>query len=253
MGKAKHARGQQMMTNTAPLTMNLSKENSWEYHWQQQAIDAEIKSLEDSIHVLKRRHNVLAPISSLPAEVISAIFFLLRKPGSSASGWPKLVFMLCVAQVCHQWREISLDRPVLWSHLDFTTVSPAGATEILARARMTPLSLEANIPSDCRWDDARFFSFQKELQNHISHIYHLNLNISAEPFLTSQPKDSYCLLPFSKPFHFPLRSASMEQHLKYLYLILYSTGLHLGSLPSSSAIAISVGNRHSSKVSKTSR
>ncbi|KAN0139131.1 hypothetical protein V8E53_003020 [Lactarius tabidus] len=57
--------------------MNPSKENSWEH--QQQAIDteiisvedsirAEVKSLEDSIHALKRRRNALAPISSLPAE-----------------------------------------------------------------------------------------------------------------------------------------------------------------------------------------
>ncbi|KAH9030014.1 hypothetical protein EDB84DRAFT_1495541 [Lactarius hengduanensis] len=49
--------------------------NSREY--QQQAIDAEIKSLEGSIRALKLRRNALTPISSLPTEVIAAIFSFL--------------------------------------------------------------------------------------------------------------------------------------------------------------------------------
>jgi hypothetical protein len=40
----------------------------------QQAIDAEIRSLEESIRALKLRRNALAPISSLPPEVFIAIF-----------------------------------------------------------------------------------------------------------------------------------------------------------------------------------
>ena len=171
------------------LTMNSSKENSWKHQQQvidskiksvEEAIHAEIKSLEDTIHGLTRRRNTLAPISSLPPEVIAAIFFLLRgvRLPDPDHGLPESFLALRVAQVCHHWRQISLENPLLWSHFDFTTVSPAGATEILARARMTPLSLVAIDPSYRRWDDARFFSFQKELQTHTFHTFYLRLDIS---------------------------------------------------------------------------
>ena len=74
----------------------------------------------------------------------------------------------------HQWREIALTQPLLWSHVDFTTISLAGATEMLARERMAPLYLEATIPI-VLWDSAWFSAFQKELQNHVSHICHLGV------------------------------------------------------------------------------
>src|SRR6201996_2059765 len=55
--------------------------SSWEY--QQEAIDAEIKSLKESIRALKRRRDALAPISSLPTEVFAFIFSYLRLPSTS--------------------------------------------------------------------------------------------------------------------------------------------------------------------------
>ncbi|KAH9170623.1 hypothetical protein EDB89DRAFT_1276393 [Lactarius sanguifluus] len=157
--------------------MDPSHANSREY--QRQSIDAEIKSLEESIQALRRRRNALAPISSLPTEVVVTIFSFLRvrvtllafKLGAKSEGpaWLRL------AHVCHQWREIALNQPLFWSHVDFTTVSSAGAAEILARAEKVPLQLEARIPIDL-WDEARFSAFQKELQNHVSHISHLGFS-----------------------------------------------------------------------------
>jgi hypothetical protein len=153
--------------------MNPSKATPREYLLQ--TIDAEIKSLEESLQALRYRRNELAPISSLPTEVIEAIFSLLRVPDTSSpstlSGKPD---HLRVAHVCHHWREIALNQPLFWSHIDATTVSSAGAVEILARARMAPLHLEAKVPLG-RWDDARFDAFRKQLQAHVSHIRHLAL------------------------------------------------------------------------------
>ena len=40
-------------------------------------IDAAIETSGASIRELRRRRNTLAPISSLPTEIITAIFFLL--------------------------------------------------------------------------------------------------------------------------------------------------------------------------------
>jgi hypothetical protein len=124
---------------------------------------------------LRHHRNALAPISALPTEIITAIFFLLRSPGAVAIGQPDIHLVLRVAHVCHLWREIALGHPLLWSYVDFTTVSPAGATEILARAKMAPLYLELKVPL-LHWDDDRFLEFQKELQAHISHIRHLRIS-----------------------------------------------------------------------------
>ena len=126
---------------------------------------------------MRLRSNTLAPISSLPNEIIAAIFLLLRSPDTV--GQPDIHLVLRVAHVCHLWREIALSHPLLWSHIDFTTVSTAGATEILARAKMAPLYLEAKVPL-YHWDDGRFLALQKGLQTHISRIRHLR--ISAEHF-----------------------------------------------------------------------
>ncbi|KAI9453538.1 hypothetical protein BJY52DRAFT_834101 [Lactarius psammicola] len=127
--------------------MNSSQANSQEY--QRQAIDAEIRSLEESICALRLRRNALAPISSLPPEIIAAIFSFshLPHPSSQASQAspftlgerPDPLAWLHVAHVCHQWREIALNQPLFWSHVDFTTLTSTGAAEMLARAKTVPL------------------------------------------------------------------------------------------------------------------
>src|SRR6267378_1117860 len=64
--------------------MNPSHTNSRKS--QRQVIDAEIKSLEESIRGLKHRRNALAPISSLPPEILAVIFSFFRFPGTSPLG-----------------------------------------------------------------------------------------------------------------------------------------------------------------------
>ncbi|KAH8981805.1 hypothetical protein EDB92DRAFT_2093869 [Lactarius akahatsu] len=156
--------------------MNPSQENSREN--QRQPIDAEIRSL-------RRRRNALAPISSLPPELFAAIFSFLRLPlsGTTLQGMEpdRQLSWLHVTHVCHQWRELALNQPFFWSHVDFTTLTPAGATEMLVRAKSVPLyfSLEAWAPK-FYWDGTQFRTFQKELQSRVSHI--CQLAISAEPF-----------------------------------------------------------------------
>ncbi|KAH9010862.1 hypothetical protein EDB84DRAFT_1071196 [Lactarius hengduanensis] len=165
--------------------MNPSQENSREN--QRRAIDAEIRllqeSLQESLQALRLRRNALAPISSLPPELFAAIFSILRLPPSGTvllGGAPDPhLSWLNVAHVCHQWREVALNQPFFWSHVDFTTLTPAGATEMLVRAKSVPLYLEAWVPK-YHWDGARFRTFQRKLQSRVSHIF--QLAISAEPF-----------------------------------------------------------------------
>ena len=159
------------------VIMDPSEANSWEY--QRQAIDAEIKSLEKSIRALKYRRNALAPISSLPTEVTTLIFSFLHPTSSAFTPCkkrdPDPLAWLRVAHVCHQWREIALNQPLFWSHIDFDNLSSVGTAEILARAKTAPLYLDARFLG-YKWDDARlgrFYAFQEKLQVCIPRICHL--------------------------------------------------------------------------------
>ena len=137
----------------------------------QQAIDLEIKSLEESIRTLKLRRNALSPISSLPPEVFAAIFSFLcvpRKPYHYLA-------RLHISHVCHQWREIALHQPFLWNHVDFNKLSWAGATEMLVRAKLVPLYLNSRVPSH-RWRYNEYCRLGKELQARILRICHLSVS-----------------------------------------------------------------------------
>ncbi|KAH8987712.1 hypothetical protein EDB86DRAFT_2832116 [Lactarius hatsudake] len=58
----------------------------------------------------------------------------------------------------------------------------AGATEMLTRARMVPLYLEAKVPAMSRWTEVQFGTFLKELQVHVSHICHLSFGVNSYSF-----------------------------------------------------------------------
>ena len=180
--------------------MDPSQANSPGY--QQQVIDAEIKSLEGSIQELKRRRNAISslpteiiiiifsylhlpsssPLSSLPTKVIADLFSSSRLPGAPPPGRlpDHPLSWLHAAHVCHQWREIALNHPPFWSHVDFATLTLAGATEVLTRAKNSPLYLEAGIFFD-RWDGARINAFQRELQTRVSQICHLSIHAESLP------------------------------------------------------------------------
>jgi hypothetical protein len=146
-----------------------------------QAIDSQINSVKESIReslrALNQRRNELAPISSLPTEIITDIILLASaKRDGFGLEW------LNVAHVCRQWRDIALNKRLFWSHIDFTNLTLAGLAEILARAKEAPLHLEAKVVSHS-WDEARYSAFGKELQAHVSHIRHLDIGRIGGPVL----------------------------------------------------------------------
>jgi hypothetical protein len=148
----------------------------------QQAIDAEIQqSLEatnsESVRELKLRHNALSPISSLPPEVFAVIFFLLSfaRDGVIITHRDKHM-RFYLSHVCHQWREMALNQPLLWSEVDFSYLSLACTSEILARAKMVPLDLRSRVPDRHSWNKVRFRAFQKQLQAHVPYAYQLSID-----------------------------------------------------------------------------
>ena len=140
------------------------------------AVENKIKWLEESAHAMKVYWNTtLIPISRLPAEILSIIFSLLSSFEAldlvSSPPTPSLP----VSHVCHRWREISLNLPYLWSHINFTNLkTPAGAAVMLVRAKTAPLYLEAET---IQWDSAKFKAFKEQIEAHIHHIRHLSITV----------------------------------------------------------------------------
>ncbi|KAF8264483.1 hypothetical protein EI94DRAFT_466819 [Lactarius quietus] len=159
----------------------------------QRALDAEIQGL-------KLRRNALSPVSSLPPEVFTAIFSLVCFPGTlSLGGGPDYhLARLRVSHVCRQWREIALNQPLLWSHVDFSALSSAGVTEILARAKSVPLYLNADFRG-YRWNDILFIKFRQEVQARVPHVRHLKIRAGPTQ-LHGALKGLFHLLPHSNIF-----------------------------------------------------
>ena len=147
-------------------------------------------------------------ISSLPPEIFAAIFSSLCLPGiPSLGGNPsRNLTRLRISHVCHRWREIALNQPRLWSHVNFNTVSLAGATEILDRAKSVPLYMETRVSG--RYNDDRFSQFLSQVKVYLPHVRHLSISANSKFVSTiygGLQIHLYHLRSFSNIFHFLAR------------------------------------------------
>ena len=137
------------------------------------AIDDEITSLEqsikESIRVLKSRRNALAPISSLPPEILAAIFSFLSPSANKGAFRLKWIYF---SHVCRHWRETALNYPHLWSHINLSKLAPAAIPKMLARAKMAPLHLELDFTGRSQ---KQIDAFELQLEEHIPHTRHLKV------------------------------------------------------------------------------
>ena len=138
-----------------------------------------LQDADNTIQALKLYRNTLVPIARLPTEILSIIFYLLSGPSfwalkRTSRHTPITPFFL--SHVCHRWREISLNLPCLWSHIILTELLPAGASQMIALAKMAPLNLEAAVKT---WD---LEIVTGQIEAHIHHTRHLSLSASPQDF-----------------------------------------------------------------------
>ena len=121
----------------------------------------------------KYRRNAHVPISRLPPETLTIIFTFLSDSACDEKG--NYMAWLHVTHVCHHWRETALNcsRAYLWNHINFNKLTLAGITEIVARAKVSPLYLEAKTT---HWSKGRFDAFEKRLEAYISHTRTLTIS-----------------------------------------------------------------------------
>ncbi|TFK65158.1 hypothetical protein BDN72DRAFT_845866 [Pluteus cervinus] len=99
-------------------------------------IDAEVLQLRVRISNLLSRRNSLAPISRLPAEVVTIIFVYAQDFSKIKS---KSTLAMKISWICRDWRRISLDCSRLWAEIDFA--HQRGVREFISRSRQASLSV----------------------------------------------------------------------------------------------------------------
>ncbi|KAI0290880.1 hypothetical protein BC826DRAFT_1106213 [Russula brevipes] len=104
-------------------------------------LDREIDAAMLLARALLTHRNILAPISVLPPELLLRIFHLVpsaEPPSCELQG----LRWISVTYVCRHWRQVALDDSSLWARISGYQISTAWISEVLARARNAPLTID---------------------------------------------------------------------------------------------------------------
>ncbi|KAF8652814.1 hypothetical protein AX16_004165 [Volvariella volvacea WC 439] len=108
----------------------------------QTKIDEEIARLNSRIIQLRRRRNALAPINQLPVEVFLQIMRKLPPDALPPPNTPKPPqSWVQFTHVCHQWRAVSLNDPLLWTNFHLPGMSLPWIETFIDRSKGAPLSV----------------------------------------------------------------------------------------------------------------
>ncbi|KAI0060077.1 hypothetical protein BV25DRAFT_1917956 [Artomyces pyxidatus] len=116
--------------------------------------DAEINALNDIMWLVKTRRNSAASYAvRLPADVLRIIFSMAKESPNpkkrnslNAGTYAPRPLWINLTHVCHRWREIALNFPILWTDLDLSAMSATWAKEFLRRSRTSELSVTTSYP-----------------------------------------------------------------------------------------------------------
>ncbi|KAI0264918.1 hypothetical protein BC834DRAFT_238385 [Gloeopeniophorella convolvens] len=132
------------------------------------AILKEINTTELRLRSLYAQLNALAPVSLLPAELLTRIFHLLRDDRCYNKD-TRLPFWITVTHVCRHWREVALSDSTLWSGIwdNFPMCTEKWLVEMLIRSKEALLDVDLRKPSA---------ELLRSVAFHPSHIRSLVLN-----------------------------------------------------------------------------
>ncbi|KAI0056494.1 hypothetical protein BV25DRAFT_1786018, partial [Artomyces pyxidatus] len=100
-------------------------------------LEEEEIAVQHVLSSIRTRQNSLAPVSSLPSEVLAIVFKFAYEHASSREnlsllGWIEATY------VCRRWRQVALDHLSLWGHISLHA-SPAWIEVMLARSQSSPI------------------------------------------------------------------------------------------------------------------
>ena len=143
----------------------------------------------------RRAYDFHLPISSLPPELLSRIFCVLRDTFfDHPSHWKDLSEIrpdrwMAILRVCNTWRDVAIHTPMLWTHivLSFQPRDYMRVQEMLHRSKQCPLVLMANLfmPAQYNSDESIMPSIYYDIKANLGRCRILNLCGVDTPFLDS--------------------------------------------------------------------
>ncbi|KAF6749904.1 hypothetical protein DFP72DRAFT_912005 [Ephemerocybe angulata] len=114
----------------------------------QKDLDIEIAQLEQDLIKLKRRRNMLSPVSQLPPELLTRIFYLslrfIEADGLKRAEIHPEVTRLAITHVSHDWRTVGHESPELWSEIHVRDTTKMECLDFSRKmAKNLPLHAEA--------------------------------------------------------------------------------------------------------------
>ncbi|KAG2013128.1 hypothetical protein CC2G_010068 [Coprinopsis cinerea AmutBmut pab1-1] len=95
------------------------------------------REIDEQIRGLRSRRNALAPVSSLPDEILCHIFQAYIAGARTDSRWHS---MTTLTGICRRWRSAALECPELWSTIH-SWMGPASLESTIARSKDAPVSV----------------------------------------------------------------------------------------------------------------
>jgi hypothetical protein len=117
-------------------------------------LDNQVAELDWSIQKLQERRrevvvlrNSLAPIARLPSETLIHIFWLCveseREADLHSMDFLPFLCYTWISHICHAWRKVAFDTPLLWTHPLFSC--PEIAEAMTTRAMDLPLTINCGL------------------------------------------------------------------------------------------------------------
>jgi hypothetical protein len=116
-------------------------------------LDGRIAAIRAEIQYLLQQRNALAPIATLPTEVLAEVFVILRDMVYEACTSRAPILWRALTHTCQAWRFVAIQCPRLWSVVDIHRNNVPWSFLMIARARSVPLSITVR----------NLLSFQEEI------------------------------------------------------------------------------------------
>ncbi|TCD61499.1 hypothetical protein EIP91_008365 [Steccherinum ochraceum] len=191
---------------------------------------------------LRYLKNSLIPISRLPPEILSQIFFafcaLVKNQPRAFGRYRREFEWLSVAHVCHEWRDVALSTPLFWSNIRLGNLSDTALATILARSQQAPLQITSDFDETRR---SRVTCQLLILQEHMARVESLDMCLPPHAFQDTitpsvSPSQMQRLVLKADSDHYTMEDAPLLRQysfpaLKELELRGYRLSWHLSSFP----------------------
>ncbi|KAG8698114.1 hypothetical protein FRC08_006130, partial [Ceratobasidium sp. 394] len=135
-----------LMSHRSPAAISMIEDALATIDSELDSLVSEAKSLlsvQISLATMRNNSAMLTRINTLPPEILASIFILSRNHRTRNDNFR----FHDLASVCAYWRDIALNTPDLWTHVDISPSTPSGVTNLLlGRTKDNPIHIHVYEP-----------------------------------------------------------------------------------------------------------